>query len=101
MALIMVVGTYPPNKAEEMWKANISENKPEYPPFVKKVHNWIAQVTTGLYKLYAVYECPEENISEALFAITKRYNFYAQVDGYRFTIEMLMDAAEAARLLSE
>ena len=94
----MVVGTYPPNKAEEMIKASMSGKKPAYPEFLKKVHNWVAQVTTGLYKAYAVYECPDENVVEGLAALTKRYNFYAQTEGYRFTIEILAEFEDAINL---
>ncbi|HME53448.1 MAG TPA: hypothetical protein VKM55_14585 [Candidatus Lokiarchaeia archaeon] len=99
MALIMVTGTYPPHKFKELMEIYGSSNKPPYPATVTKVHNWAVQVTSGLYKIYAVYECPDDQIAESLGAITKHYNFYAQVEGYRFTLELLSNAEEAIQYM--
>ncbi|MBN2152715.1 MAG: hypothetical protein JW839_14785 [Candidatus Lokiarchaeota archaeon] len=101
MALIMVTGTYPPTKQKDLNKIYVAENKPAYPASVKKAHNWVAQVTNGLYKVYAVYKCPDDKVLEALAGLTKRYNFYAQVDGYKFSIELLAEAEEAIRMMAE
>ncbi len=95
----MVTGTYPPHKAKELLKVNVDPKKPTYPAGVKKVHNWAAQVTGGLYKIYAVYQCPDDKVLESMGGITKRYNFYAQVEGYRFSIELLAEAEEAMKML--
>ncbi len=97
MALIMVTGKYPPTKTKELFKATTDPKKPAYPAFVKKVHNWAAQVTDEHYKLYAVYQCPDEKVMEALAALSKRYNFYAQVEGYRYRMELLVEAEQAIK----
>ncbi len=97
MALIMMTGKYPPTKLKELFKANVDPKKPAYPAFVKKVHNWGAQVTDEYYKNYAVYQCPDDKIMEAVAALTKRYNFYAQVEGYRYRMELLVEAEQAMK----
>jgi hypothetical protein len=38
---------------------------------------------------------------EALAGLTKRYNFYAQIDGYKFAIEILAEAEEAIKMMAE
>ena len=101
MALIMVTGTYPPTKQKELNKTYGAANKPAYPAGVKKMYNWVAQVTTGDYKIYAVYKCPDDKVMESLGGLTKRYNFYAQIDGYKFSIELLAEAEEAVKLMAE
>ncbi len=97
MALIMVTGKFPPTKMKELFKANVDPKKPAYPASVKKIHNWGAQVTDEYYKIYSVYQCPDEKLMEALAGITKRYNFYAQIDGYRFRVEVLAEAEEGMK----
>ncbi len=99
MALIMVTGKYPPTKLKELFEANVDPKKPAYPAFVKKVHNWGAQVTDEYYKIYAVYECPDEKLLEAFKSLTKRYNFYAQVEGYRYRMELLSEADDAMKTI--
>ncbi len=100
MALIVVTGKVPPTKMKELFKINMDPKKPAYPAFVKKVHNWGAQVTDDYYKIYAVYQCPDDKVMEALAAITKHYNFYAQVDGYRYRIELIVEAEEAIKTMA-
>ena len=97
----MITGTYPPNKQKELNKIYGAANKPAYPPSVKKLYNWVAQVTNGCYKVYAVYKCPDDKVIESIAGLTKRYNFYAQVDGYEFTIELLFEAEEAIKMMAD
>ncbi len=96
----MVTGKSPPTKMKELLKANMDPKKPPYPAFVKKVHNWAAQVTDEYYKIYAVYQCPDEKLMEALGVLTRHYNFYAQIDGYRFRIEVLDEAENALKVMT-
>jgi hypothetical protein len=69
-------------------------DKPSYPNFVKKTHNWAAQARENYYKSYAVYEFPDDKMKEAMLAIMKRYNFYAQMEGYAFEVELLSPVEE-------
>ena len=99
MVKILVVGTMPPDKIPEATKVYMASNKPKYPNFINKTDNWAAVPSAGSYKVYAVYECPEEKLYEALKAIIKRYNFYAQVEGYNYSVEPLIPEAEAMEML--
>lgn len=96
MAKIMVTGKYPAHKFKDMMKNYMSPDKPKYSDSVKKLENWVPQVT-GEIKAYAVYECPDDKIIEALTSITKRYHFYSQVEGYRYRIELLSDMEDAIK----
>ena len=98
MAKIMVIGRYPPTKFKEMTALFMSSDKPKYPDFVKKLHNWVAQSHGSKYKVYAVYECPNDKVMESLTALTRRYHFYASLEGYEYSVEILMDMSEAIKI---
>ncbi len=99
MVKILVTGTMHPSKIQEATKIYFSDKKPKYPDFIKKTDNWAAIPGSGGYKAYAVYECPEEKLYAAMKAIVKRYNFYAQVEGYYYTVEPLIPEAEAMEIV--
>ena len=94
-----MVAKYPPHKLNELIKVYTSSGKPAYPDFLKKVEHWAAQVTDEKYKNYAVYECPDDKVIESMAALTKRFNFYAMVEGYTFNIEILMEADTAIKYM--
>lgn len=98
MAHILVTAWNPPNKSKELVNVYMSKDKPAYPDFVKKIHHWTTGSPDGQYKVYAVYECPDDKIMDTMKAIAKRYSVYATVEGYRFYTELLMDAEEAIKL---
>ena len=97
MVKIMMVAKYPPHKVSELVKVFMSTDKPVYPDYLKKVEHWAAQVTDEKQKTYAVYECPDNKIIESMTALTKRFNFYASVEGYTFKCELLLDAEAAIK----
>jgi hypothetical protein len=97
MVKIMMVAKYPPHKLNELVKTYMSTDKPAYPDFLKKVEHWAAQVTDEKFKTYAVYECPDDKIIESMTALTKRFNFYASVEGYTFKCELLTEAETAIK----
>ncbi|MHA1350654.1 MAG: hypothetical protein ACTSPZ_07475, partial [Promethearchaeota archaeon] len=72
-------------------------DKPAYPDFLKKVENWIAQITDEGLKSYAVYECPDDKIVKGMAALAKRYSFYASVEGYTYKMELLTEAEAAIK----
>ena len=83
---------------QELLKVYMSKDKPAYPDFVKKIHNWTVVSSDGQYKAYAVYEFPDDKIKETIKAIGKRYSLYATVEGYRYYPEILMDTEEMIKL---
>ena len=97
MVKIMIVGKCPLNKLNESVKTYMRTDKPAYPDFIKKVENWVAQITEERLKSYAVYECPDDKILDGMAALTKRYNFYASVEGYTYKMELLTDADAAIK----
>jgi len=99
MVKIMMIARYPPHKLDELIKNYTSSNKPAYPDYLKKVEHWAAQVTDEKHKTYAVYECPEDKIMDGLAALTKRFTFYAKIEGYTFKSELLAEADEALKMM--
>jgi hypothetical protein len=97
MVKIMMIAKYPPHKLNELMKVYTSTDKPAYPDFLKKVEHWVPQITDEKYKTYAVYECPDDKIIESMAALSKRFNFYASVEGYTFKCELLAEAADAIK----
>ena len=97
MVKIMMVAKYPPRKLNELVKTYMKTDKPAYPDFLKKVEHWAAQITEEKYKTYAVYECPDDKISESMAALAKRFTFYASVKGYTFKMELLIEAEDAIK----
>lgn len=96
----MVTNFVPPHKLKESSQVYVSKDKPKYPDFLKKIFNWAAGPSpSGDYKTYAVYECPDDKLLEAMKALIARYNYYASVEGYKFFIEPLVDFEEAFKLL--
>ena len=99
MVKIMMVAKFPPHKLNELIKNYMSTDKPAYPDFLKKVEHWAAQVTDDKHKTYAVYECPDDKVLESMAALSRRFIFYAKVEGYTFKIEILMEADEAIKVM--
>jgi len=99
MVKIMMVARYPPHKTNELLKVYMSTDKPAYPDFLKKVEHWVPQITGEKYKTYAVYECPDDKLIEGMSALSRRFGFYASIEGYTFKIEILMDADKAIKYM--
>jgi hypothetical protein len=99
MAIIMVIGKYPPNKAKELLKVYALKDKPKYPDFLKKTNNWVTPSSDGLYKNYAVYQCPDDKLLESMKSLVRRYNLYASIEGYHYHMENLIDADEAIKMM--
>jgi hypothetical protein len=95
MGKIMMTAKYPPHKLNELVKTYMRTDKPAYPDYLKKVEHWAAQITGEKQKTYAVYEFPDDKIYESMTALTKRFNFYASIEGYIFKMELLVDAEAA------
>ena len=95
----MTIGYYAPHLSKDLVALYTKKEKPAYPDFLKKNNNWWAGTNGGNYRAFAVYECPDEKLREALMALGARYNFYAQVVGYTFEIILLVNEAEAMKMI--
>ena len=98
MTHIMAIGTFPPHKINDLLERYMLKNKPAYPDFLKKIHNWGTQPVNGRYRRITVYECPEEKLYQGMFALSKRYNFYAQIEGYTFEILTLVSEEDSIKI---
>ena len=68
MAKILVTGVMDPFESKDAMKVYAATDKPKYPDFIKKVENWGTIPENGLYKAYAVYECPDDKLHDAIKA---------------------------------
>ena len=91
-----------PFEMKEAMKVYAATDKPKYPDFVKKTDNWGTLPDNGLYKAYAVYECPNDKLHDALKAIMKRYTYYASnVSSYSYQMEVLYPEADLIQIFTE
>ncbi len=95
----MTIGLGLPHKAKLSAELYFRKDKPVYPEYLKKIHNWGAPTYKGKYRLIAIYECPDDKLYEAMNALTRRYNFYAQVEGYTFEILPLMSESDVMKII--
>ena len=95
---IMTIGTYPPTKLTALAELFFSKDKPVYPEFLQKIHNWGAPMFGGNYRTIAVYECPEDKLYQGMLALAKRYHFYAQIEGYTYEILPLTNEADGIKI---
>jgi hypothetical protein len=88
MVKIMVTGYYDPAGYENFLPVFMSPDKPKYPDYIKKVEN--LATGTGDFKIYAIYEVPDDKIYESIKHLNKRYSFYAaKMDGYTYDVELV------------
>lgn len=97
MAFIMVTSRYPFHKAEEMGQAFIGKKVPEVADFVKRINIWV--VSDFDVKIYALYECPNEKMYDALKSISTRYAGYRIIEGFKFKLEPLLTVQEALPMI--
>ena len=90
---------YPPHVADEILKFYLSRKAPEYPDFVKRTHQWV--VSDYHFKIYNIYEIPEEKLYEGMIGISKRLNAFTRFEGYVYKITNLMEVSEAIKLLQQ
>ncbi|MBY8979207.1 MAG: hypothetical protein KGD72_02345 [Candidatus Lokiarchaeota archaeon] len=48
---------------------------------------------------YHLYEFPDDKVIESMIALSKRFGFYASIEGYTFKIEILMNADDAIKYM--
>ena len=94
---ILVIGYYHPGDFEHNLEVYMSEDKPKYPNYIKKVENLVTG--TGEFKFYAIYEVPESKIYESIQHLQKRYAFYAsRLQNYEYEIELVGPMEDAIAL---
>jgi len=96
MVHIMVSSTSPPHKTSELLKVYLSPDKPKYPDFIKKIHNWGTIGPNA--RTIAIYEVDDDKVYEGLCAIANRYKVYTAVEGYTYEAEVLIDEKDALKI---
>jgi len=97
MVNVLVTVKYPPHKTEEVIKVYTSGKAVDYPDFVNRKFQW----ATPNYdlKIYNIYEIPDEKLVEGIKAIAKRFSTYVKVEGYKYNLEVLIEGAEALKMM--
>ena len=97
MQHIMTIGLTEMHRVKDLIHMLTAKDKPEYPDFLKKIHNWGAGISEGKYRGIAIYEFPDGKMYEAMLAIGKRYNYYASKGGYTYEVVALASEADALK----
>ena len=101
MVHIIVTSSYPGHRADEIGQMFVGQKVPEVADFVKRIDIWVSTVGTAEreYKIYALYEAPDDKLYEALKSIATRYAGYRGVEGFRYQIETLLTVQEALPMI--
>jgi len=99
MVYVMSKIKYPPHVADEILKFYLSGKAPKYPDFVKRTHQWV--VSDYYFKIYNIYEIPEDKLYEGMKGISKRLNAFTIFEGYVYKIMNLMEGSEAIKLYQQ
>jgi hypothetical protein len=91
--------TYPPDKAVQMAKKFIKTTEKPLPPFIKRLHVLTAAGGEPGIKVLGIYEVDDAKIKEGIKEMTKNYAQYFDVEGFRYSVEVMVPAAEAIPLL--
>jgi len=97
----MAIALMPPHKVKELLRIYLSKDKPAYPDFLKKLYTWGTAPVKGKYRRIDVFECPDNNLYEGIVGIMKRFNYYAQIEGYTFEVFPLINEADTMKIVQE
>jgi len=97
----MVTSSYPGHRADEMGQMFVGDKVPKVADFVKRVNIWVSTAGSSdrEYKIYALYEAPNDKMYEAMKSIAARYAGYRTVEGFRYQIEPLLTVQEALPMI--
>ena len=78
----MVTSSYPGHRADEIGKMFVGNKVPEVADFIKRINIWVSSVGTSdrEYKIFALYEAPDDKLYEAIKSIAARYAGYRKVE---------------------
>ena len=96
MVHVMVKVKYPPHIQEEFLKFYLSGKAPAYPPYVKRIYQWVySEYNT---KVINVYEIPDDKLVEGMKGIGKRFAAYTKFKDYKYKVILMMEGSEAIKL---
>jgi hypothetical protein len=98
MFLITTV-TYPPDKAVQMAKKFMKAMGNPLPSFITRLYVLTSSVGELGIKALGVYEVDDSKLTEGIKELGKSFVQYYDVEGFRYTIEPMLPAAEVIPLL--
>jgi hypothetical protein len=97
---IIATLTYPPDKAVQIAKKFIKAMKNPLPSFIKLLYVLTSSGGELGIKVLGIYEVDDAKLTESIKEIGKSFvQYYYDVEGFRYTLEPMLPAAEAILLL--
>jgi len=97
----MVTSSYPGHKADEIGQMFVGKKVPEVADFIKTINIWVSSVGSSdrEYKIYALYEAPNDKLYEAIKSIAARYAGYRTVEGFKYQMDSLLPVQETLPMI--
>jgi hypothetical protein len=96
---IVATATYPPDKATQITKKFLKGAEKPLPSFIKPGHILTAPAGKLGIKVLVIYDIDDAKFKEGVKEIAKRYVPFYDVEGFRYTFEVMMSTTEAIPLL--
>lgn len=96
-----IVGTtyMPPSKGNEVAARFMKAVKKPLPPCLKRVNVLVTAAGEEWFKALAIYEVDDAKVAEALKELVKYEAQFIDIEGYRYQVELMMNAEEAIPLI--
>jgi len=90
--------TYPLSSAKEMVAAFLEATKTPLPSYIQRVHTLAAPDGLGM-KVLGIYEVEDGKVADATKDLTKYFVQYYDIEGFAYTLEVMLTAQEAIPLM--
>ena len=97
---MFIVGTtyMPPNKGTEVAKRFLQAVKP-LPPFLKRRNVLVTAAGEEWFKALAICEVDDAKVADAIKELIKYVAQFIDIEGYRYQVELMLNAEEAIPLI--
>lgn len=96
---VVTTVTYPPDKTAQITKKFIKGAEKPLPPFIKPGHVLTAPAGELGIKNLVIYEIEDAKWKEGIKELGKRYAQFYDIEGFRFSMELMLSTTEAIPLL--
>ena len=98
---MFIVGTthMPPNKGIEVGKLFARAVKKPLPSCLKRVNVLVTAAGEEWFKALAIYEVEDAKVGEAMKALVEYEAQFICIEGYRYQVDLMLDAKEALPLI--
>jgi hypothetical protein len=94
----LTTSTYPASKAQEMIGKFQKAMGSPLPTYMKRLHTLSCPCESGL-KVVGLYEVTDDRMADAYKELARYFSQYYDVEGFRYTVEPMMNAQEAIPLV--